>query len=76
MEFLRDENINNVGSVTETSEVETSMASEAETESRHGDPAVELEAPEAWQCPDNKDKETSGKRLIWLHVIGENMKDF
>ena len=56
---------------------------EAETESRHGDPAIELETPEAWsdhQDRNRKDqlriimrnrKEANGKRLIWLQVIGE-----
>ena len=74
MEYLRGENINKVDSVTETSEEKTTMVSEAEAELRLGDSAVELETPEAWQCPDNQgrgDKETSGKRLMWLHVIGE-----
>ena len=73
MEFLRDEDINQVESVTETTDDKDINDSGAETESRLGDPAVELETPEAW--PDNQgrdNKETSGKRLRWLHVIGEN----
>ena len=54
MEFLRDENINKVDSVTETSEEKPSIVSEAEAESRLADLAVELETPEAWT--DNKDR--------------------
>ena len=72
MEFLRDEDINKVDSLTETSEDKTIVDSGAETESRLGDPAVELETPEAW--PDHQgrnNRETSGKRLRWFHVIGE-----
>ena len=71
MEFLRDEDINKVDSLTQT-EDKTIINSGAETESRLEDPAVELETPEAW--PDNQgrdNKKTSGKRLRWLHVIGE-----
>ena len=77
MEFLRDEDINKVKSVTETSEDKTIIESRADTESRLGDPAVELETPEAW--PDNQgrdNKETSGKRLRWLHIIGEYRQYF
>ena len=77
MEFLRDEDIDKVESLTETSEDKTIIDSGAETESRLGDPAVELETPEAW--PDNQgrdNKETSDKRLRWLHIIGENRKHF
>ena len=74
MEFLRDEEIDKVKSVTEASSDKTILDSGAETESRLGDSAVELEAPEAW--PDNQGRdnirETSGKRLRWLHIIGEN----
>ena len=72
MEFLRDEDINKVESLTETSE-KTTIDCGADTESRLGDPAVELQTPEAW--PDNQgrdDRETSGKRVRWLHVVGEN----
>ena len=75
MEFLRDED--QVESLTETSNEKIIIDSVAETESRlggsKGDPAVELEIPEA--LPDNQgrdNKEKSGKRLRWLHVIGEN----
>ena len=67
MEFLRDEDMTKVESVTDAK-----TDPEAETESRDGDPAVELETPEAW--PDNQggdNKETSGKRTRWFHVIGE-----
>ena len=78
MEFLRDEDMTKVESVTDAK-----TDPEAETESRLGDPAVELETPEAW--PDHQDrsrkdqlriimrnrKEANGKRLIWLQVIGE-----
>ena len=73
MEYLRDEDINKVESLTETSEDKGIIDSGAETESRLGDPAVELETPEAW--PDHQDgnnEETSGKRLRWLQIIGEN----
>ena len=72
MEFLRDEDVHKVDSMTQTIEEET-IEPGAETESRLGDPAVELETPEAW--PDNQgrdNRKTSGKRLSWLHVIGEN----
>ena len=71
MEFLRDED--KVESATETLEDKTIIDSGAETESRLGDPAVDLDTPEAWldyQGGDNK--ETSGKRLRWLHVIGKH----
>ena len=77
MEFLRDEDINKVDSLTQTSEDKTIIDSGAETESRLGVPAVELETPEAW--PDHQDRnneETSGKRLRWLRIIGENRKYF
>ena len=71
MEFLRDEDINKVDSLTQTSEDKTIIDSGAETESRLGDPAVELETPEAW--PDHQgrnNRETSGKQLRWLYIIG------
>ena len=71
MEFLRDEDIGKFESVTETSEDKPIIDSGAQTES--GDPSVELETPEAW--PDHQDKnnkETNGKRLRWLHVIGKD----
>ena len=78
MEFLRDEDMTKVESVKDAK-----TDPEAETESRDGDPAVELETPEAW--PDHQDrsrkdqlriimrnrKEASGKRLRWLQVIGK-----
>ena len=70
MEFLRDNDITNIETVTLNDK--TIIDSGAETESRFEDPAVELETPEAW--PDNQgrdNRETSGKRLRWLHVIGE-----
>jgi len=70
MEFLRDEDIDKVDSLTETLEDKTIIVSE--TESRLGDPAVDLETPEAWPDHQGRDnRETSGKRLRWLHVIGE-----
>ena len=75
MEFLRDEDVKKVESVTETLNDKDINDSGADTESRLGDPSVELETPEAW--PDNQgrdNKETSGKRLRWLHIIGENFK--
>ena len=74
MEFLRDDDMNKVDPVTETSNKKDFGV---ETESKLGDPAVELETPEAW--PDHQDKNnkaTCGKRLRWLHVIGENRKCF
>ena len=72
MEFLRDEDVNKAVSVTETSEDKTIVDSGTETESRLGDPAVELETPEAWPDHQGRDnRETSGKRLRWLHIIGE-----
>ena len=77
MEFLRDDDMNKVDPVTETSNNKTIIDSGAETESRLGDPAVELETPEAW--PDNQgrdNKETSGKQLRWLQIIGENIEYF
>ncbi len=68
MEFLRDEDINKVGSVAGTSiDKGFIVDSEGETESRLGDPSVELETTEAWLDY----KETSGKRLRWLLLIGE-----
>ena len=73
MEFLRDEDINKVDSLTETLEDKAIIEAGAETESRLGDPAVELETPEAWPDQQGTDnRETSGKRLSRLHVIGEN----
>ena len=50
MEFLRDK----VESLIESSEDKTVIDFGAETESRLGDPAVDLETPEAW--PDHQDK--------------------
>ena len=74
MEFLRDEDMSKVESLTETSEDKTIIDSEAETESRLGDPSVELETPDALPDHQGRDniRETSGKRLRWLHIIGEN----
>ena len=72
MEFLRDEDITNIETVT--SNDKTIMDSGAETESRFEDPVVELETPEAWPDHQGRDnKETSGKQLRWLHIIGENI---
>ena len=71
MEFLRDEDMNKVNPVTETSSDKTIIDSGAETESRLGDPAVDLGTPEAWPDHQGRDnKET--KWLIWLHLIGKN----
>ena len=71
MEFLRDDDINKVESVTETSENKEIIDSGAETESRLGEPAVEVETPEAWpEHQDRNNTETRGKRLRWLHIIG------
>ena len=73
MEFLRDEDINKVESLTETSNDKTIIDSGAETKSRHGDPSVDLETPDVW--PDHQDRnnrETIGKWLRWLHIIGKN----
>ena len=75
MEFLRDED--KVDSLTETSNDADKpiFESGSETESRPGDPAVELETPEAWPDNQGRDKrETNGKRLRWLHIIGKNYK--
>ena len=77
MEFLRDEDINKIEPLTQTSEDKPIIDSgaESETKSRHGDPAVETETSEA--LPHNqgrKKKKTSGKQLRWLHIIGENRK--
>ena len=63
MEFLRDEDIEKVESVTETS---NDIDSGAETESRLGDPAVELETSEAW--PDHQGR---NNRIRWLRIIGK-----
>ena len=56
MEFLRDEDIGKGESVTDPSDNKCIIESGADTESRLGDPAVELEAPEAW--PDNQGRDT------------------
>ena len=73
MEFLRDEDINKVDFLTEVSNDKTIFVSGAEAESRLGDPAVELGTPEAWPDHQGRDnRETSDKRLRWLHIIGEN----
>ena len=70
MEFLRDEDIGKVDSLTQTSEDKGVIDSGAETESRLGDLAVELETPEAWLDQQGRiRKETCCKRLGWLHVI-------
>ena len=78
MEFLRDEDIEKVESLTETSEDNGIMDSGADPESRLGGPAaVELETPEAW--PDHHSRiniETSAKWVIWLRIIGENREYF
>ena len=66
MEFLRDEDINQVQSVTETSNDTTIIDSGTETESRLGDPAVELETSEAW--PDHQGR---NNRIRWLRIIGK-----
>ena len=72
MEFLRDEDVNKVDSMTQTSDDKAIIDSGAEMESRLGDPAVDLETPEAWPDHQGRDnKEKSGKRLRWLHIIGE-----
>ena len=71
MEFLRDEDISKVESLTDTSNVENIFYSGAEAESRLEDPAIELETPDAW--PDNLGRNnTSGKWLTWFRVIGEH----
>ena len=70
MEFLRDEDIGKVESLTETTGDKTIIVSE--TESRLEDP-VDLETPDAWPDHQGRDKkETRVKRLRWLHIIGEN----
>ena len=73
MEFLKVEDSDDVASLTETSEDKTIIDTGAETESRLGDPAVELEAPETWS--NQRKRNNSGKnikRLRLLHVIGGN----
>ena len=75
MEFLRNKDITKVESLTEPSNDKTDSG--AEVESKLGDPVVELETTETW--PDHQDrisKETSCRRIIWLHVIGENTEIF
>ena len=77
MEFLRDEDINKVESLaetlTETPNDKTFVDSGVEAESRLGDPAFELETPEAWpERQGRNNRETSGKRLRWFQIIGEN----
>ena len=72
MEFLRDNDITNIETVTLNDK--TIIDSGAETKSRHGDPSVDLETPDVW--PDHQDRnnrETIGKWLRWLHIIGENI---
>ena len=72
MEFLRDEDIKMVESLTETSDDKTIIDSVGETESRIEDPAVELETSEAWpEHQGRNNRGTNGKRFRWLHVIGE-----
>ena len=76
MEFLKDEDIDKVEFVTETSNDKTTIDAEAETESGHGDPEAEMTS-EAW--PDQQtrnNREASGKQLRWLHVIGEYREYF
>ena len=70
MEFLRDEDMNKVDPVTETS---NNKDSGAERELKLGDPAAKLETPET--CPDDQGRniiETSDNWLRRLYVIGEN----
>ena len=66
MEFLRDEDINKVESLTENSDDKSVTISGAETESRLGDPVVEFETSEAW--PKRRDR---NKWLMWFRVIGK-----
>ena len=75
MEFLRDEDINKIEPLTQTSEDKTIIDSgaESETKSKLGDPAVEGETSEA--LPNNqgrKNKKIGGKQFGWLHIIGKN----
>ena len=73
MEFLRDEDFNKIEALTSKDKAIFYSGADSETRSRLEDPAVELETPEAW--PDHQDgnnEETSGKRLRWLQIIGEN----
>ena len=77
MEFLRDEHADKVESETSDDIDKTITDSGAETESRFEDPVIELETPDAWPDHQGRDnKETSGKRLRWLHIIGENIEYF
>ena len=66
MEFLRDEDINKVESLTENSDDKSVTISGTKTESRLGDPVVEFETSEAW--PKRRDR---NKWLMWLRVIGK-----
>ena len=66
MEFLRDEDITKVESLTENSDDKSVTISGTETESRLGDPVVEFETSEAW--PKRRDR---NKWLMWLRVIGK-----
>ena len=71
MEFLRDEDINKVDSLTDTSEDKTIIDSGAEMESSLGDPAVELETSEAWPDQQGRNKKESNDRwLKWIQVTG------
>ena len=72
MEFLREEDIDRVESA-ETSKDIAIIDIRGKKGSNPEDSAVELEKPKAW--PDHKSgarKETSGKWLYWLKVIGKH----
>ena len=66
MEFLRDEDINKVESLTNKLDDNSVTISGTETESRLGDPVVEFETSEAW--PKRRDR---NKWLMWFRVIGK-----
>ena len=71
MEFLRDEDIRKIKSLTQTSEYKTIIDSGAKTESRLEDSAVELETPEAWPDQQGRNKKESNDRwLKWIQVTG------
>ena len=74
MESLRDEEVD---SLTGSSDVKAIIDSRAESGSILGDPAVELETPDAWPAHQSRNKkETSDKRVRLFRVIGEQRQYF
>ena len=73
MEFMREEDIGRVESPEMPKDIAIINSGDKKG-STPGDSAVELEKPEAW--PDHQSrakKETSGKWLYWLKVIGKHI---